>query len=153
MTHSTRVEVENASSSTEVPSEPDLSRWISVATAELSEPCSVYLRIVDSDEIRQLNAQYRDKPGATNVLSFPLDAPIEDGSRLLGDLVICAEVVATEAVQQHKRASDHWAHLVIHGTLHLLGYDHVEEADAERMEDLERDLLRQFGISDPYQPA
>lgn len=152
MTTATLVEVENVSSS-KIPPNEEISRWISAATAERGEACSVYLRIVDPDESQQLNTQYRDKPSPTNVLSFPLDAPLEDGTRLLGDLVICADVVAAEAVQQHKRAADHWAHLLIHGTLHLLGYDHVEEADAEQMEHLERNLLAQFGISDPYQPV
>ena len=151
MTINTQVEVENASSSSQIPRHAEILRWVAAAAADTGRPCSVYVRIVDADESQQLNTQYREKPRPTNVLSFPLDAPLEDGSQLLGDLVVCAEVVEREAVEQQKQPSDHWAHLLIHGTLHLLGYDHVEEADAEQMENLERSLLAQFGISDPYQ--
>ena len=107
------------------------------------------IRIVDALESRQLNHQYRGKDAATNVLSFPAEMPVP-GETLLGDLVICAPVVADEAVAQGKAARAHWAHMVIHGTLHLLGMDHQNEAEAEQMEQRERVLLAGFGFSDPY---
>ena len=107
------------------------------------------IRIVDALESRQLNHQYRGKDAATNVLSFPAEMPVP-GETLLGDLVICAPVVADEAVAQGKAARAHWAHMVIHGTLHLLGMDHQNDAEAEQMEQRERVLLAGFGFSDPY---
>ena len=90
------------------------------------------------------------KDYATNVLSFPFESPIPLPVRLLGDLVICAEVVAHEAKSQGKPLLAHWAHMVVHGTLHLLGYDHIEEAEAEHMEQLERNILAALGYPDPY---
>lgn len=154
MTTRTWLEVDNHSRASALPSDAQMRHWVSAALAGSDEPaCSVYLRIVDEEESEQLNQQYRNKARPTNVLSFPLDAPLEDGSRLLGDLVVCADVVAREADEQGKALPDHWAHMLIHGTLHLLGYDHVEETDAEQMENLERKLLAQFGISDPYLPV
>lgn len=99
----------------------------------------------------QLNANYRGKDGATNVLSFPADLPAELDLPLLGDIVICAPVVIAEADQQGKTASAHWAHMTVHGTLHLLGYDHVKEEEAEIMEALESAILRQLDYSCPYE--
>ena len=107
------------------------------------------IRIVDALESRQLNHQYRGKGAATNVLSFPAEMPVP-GENLLGDLVICAPVVADEARAQGKLARAHWAHMVIHGTLHLLGMDHQNDAEAEQMERRERVLLAGFGFGDPY---
>lgn len=107
------------------------------------------IRIVDALESRQLNHQYRGKDAATNVLSFPAEMPVP-GETLLGDLVICAPVVASEAAAQGKLVRAHWAHMVIHGTLHLLGMDHQNDAEAERMEQRERVLLAGFGFGDPY---
>lgn len=107
------------------------------------------IRIVDALESRQLNRQYRGKDAATNVLSFPAEMPVP-GEAVLGDLVICAPVVADEARAQGKLARAHWAHMVIHGTLHLLGMDHQNDAEAEQMEQRERVLLAGFGFSDPY---
>ncbi|MCB1757554.1 MAG: rRNA maturation RNase YbeY, partial [Gammaproteobacteria bacterium] len=105
---------------------------------------------VDEQEIQSLNATYRDKNQVTNVLSFPADYPPEISLPYLGDILICAAVVNTEAVEQGKPAEAHWAHMVIHGVLHLRGYDHIEEEDAERMERLETELLGELGFSDPY---
>jgi probable rRNA maturation factor len=110
----------------------------------------VAIRIVDADEGRALNLQYRGRDYATNVLSFPADLPPGLNLPLIGDLVICAPVVAREAAEQGKKPADHWAHLTIHGTLHLLGYDHIEEAEAEAMEGLETRVLAGLGIADPY---
>ncbi len=106
--------------------------------------------LVDEPEGRALNLQYRGRDYATNVLSFPVELPPGVRSPLLGDLVICAPVIAREAAEQRKLLSDHYAHMVIHGTLHLLGHDHIDDADAERMEHLERRILARLGIADPY---
>lgn len=103
------------------------------------------IRIVGEDESRALNAGYRGKDKPTNVLSFP------GGGGMLGDLVICAPVVAREALEQGKQARAHWAHMVVHGCLHLRGYDHEHELDAQRMEAREKRILRGLGFADPYQ--
>ncbi len=106
--------------------------------------------LVDEPEGRAYNLQYRGRDYATNVLSFPVELPPGVRSPLLGDLVICAPVIAREAAEQRKLLSDHYAHMVIHGTLHLLGHDHIDDADAERMEALERRILARLEIADPY---
>ena len=107
------------------------------------------VRVVGSAESRRLNVRYRGKDKPTNVLSFP-PAPLPGGSRLLGDLVICAQVVRSEAREQRKSLEAHWAHLVVHGALHLVGYDHEREAEAKRMERREVAVLRRLGFSNPY---
>jgi probable rRNA maturation factor len=109
------------------------------------------LRIVDASESQQLNADYRDKNKPTNVLSFPFEAPEYIDMPFLGDLVVCAIVVENEAKEQNKNISDHWAHLCIHGLLHLLGYDHIQEDEAEEMESIETSILAKLDIDDPYQ--
>jgi len=108
------------------------------------------IRVVDQAESAELNEQYRKKQGATNVLSFPFEAPIEIDIDLLGDLVICAPLVIEEATQQNKAVVMHWSHLIVHGCLHLLGYDHIDDGDANKMEGLERQIMKQLGYSDPY---
>ncbi|MDT8895349.1 rRNA maturation RNase YbeY [Halomonas sp. I1] len=108
------------------------------------------IRFVDAEESRTLNRDYRDRDRPTNVLSFPFECPPTVPIPLLGDLVICHPVVVAEAEQQHKSLIDHYAHMVVHGTLHLLGYDHIEDDEAEVMEALERDILAGLGIADPY---
>lgn len=108
------------------------------------------LRIVDEEEITDLNNQYRGKNTSTNVLSFPADIPTHIDIQLLGDIVICSQVVEREAQDQCKKKSSHWAHMIVHGTLHLLGYDHISDDEAEIMEGLEIDILNQFGIENPY---
>lgn len=140
----------------QVPSLEKFRQWSEVAIAaasDLSKPVSVSLRIVDEAEARRLNAQYRDKDYATNVLSFPLHLPLgqpEMDHRPLGDIVICPQVVEAEARTQQKALEDHWAHLLIHGILHLLGYDHEDEESARIMEALEVSCLQKLGISNPY---
>ncbi len=114
------------------------------------------IRIVDKAEIQALNRDYRHKDAATNVLSFPyegfpFESPVEMQLPLLGDLVICHDIVVEEAQQQHKSIVEHWAHMVVHGVLHLKGYDHIEDAEAEIMEALEIQILHKLGITDPYQ--
>jgi len=106
---------------------------------------------VDESESVELNETYRGKVGPTNVLSFPFDTEIELTPILLGDLVICVPVVEREAKAQSKLSEHHWAHMVIHGCLHLLGFDHIDDADAVEMETLETDILRSLAIKDPYQ--
>jgi probable rRNA maturation factor len=114
------------------------------------KPAELSIRIVGAREGRALNRQYRDKDYATNVLSFPAELPRGVASPLLGDMVICAPVVAREAREQGKSARDHYAHLTVHGVLHLLGFDHQNERDATRMETLETRILATLGIADPY---
>jgi len=109
------------------------------------------VRFVDKPEIQQLNKTYRHQDKATNVLSFPSDLPIEIEEAILGDVVICVEVVTEEAHAQGKTFENHLLHMAIHGTLHLLGFDHIEESDAEKMETLEVKILEKMQISNPYQ--
>ncbi|MDP5031252.1 MAG: rRNA maturation RNase YbeY [Paraglaciecola sp.] len=151
-----------------IPDEATLASWLNAVLAELSiQDKEVTIRVVDEAESQQLNYQYRSKNSPTNVLSFPFEMPDllavdEDGEssaidlaetefNLLGDLVICAPIVADEAKQQNKILTHHWAHMVVHGTLHLLGYDHINDDEAEHMESLERKILQQLSIDDPYQ--
>ena len=137
------------------PSEEDLTRWCNLALQKIMpEATEVTLRIVDKAESQQLNNDYRGINQPTNVLSFPFEAPIdlppEAELSLLGDLVICLPLVIEEATQQQKSALDHWAHLVIHGLLHLQGYDHETDSEAEIMESLEIALLAKLNINNPY---
>nr|WP_250646443.1 rRNA maturation RNase YbeY [Pseudomonas oligotrophica] len=134
-----------------VPAEADLRRWCELGLRQRSADSELTIRVVDEAEGRELNRTWRHKDYATNVLSFPAEVPegILD-IPLLGDLVICAPVVAREAAEQGKPLEAHWAHLVIHGCLHLLGYDHIEDEEAEEMEALERELLAELGHPDPY---
>jgi len=109
------------------------------------------IRIVDMDEIRSLNNTYRHKDEANNVLSFDNNLPIEIDEKILGDVVICTEVVSEEAKEQNKSFNDHMVHISVHGTLHLMGYDHLEKDEASKMESLEINILGKIGISNPYQ--
>lgn len=145
------LDVQVASEAADLPEEPDLRRWCELALRARQGDSELTIRLVDEDEGRELNRTWRHKDYATNVLSFPADVPDEFlDIPLLGDLVICAPVVVREAAEQGKPAKAHWAHLVIHGCLHLLGYDHLEDDEAEEMEDLERQLLAELGYPDPY---
>ncbi|WP_019615799.1 rRNA maturation RNase YbeY [Psychromonas ossibalaenae] len=114
------------------------------------EEVELTVRIVDQDESQELNNTYRGKDKPTNVLSFPFQNPPGITLPLLGDLVICKQVVEKEALQQNKSETEHWAHMLIHGTLHLLGYDHIIEQEAVEMETLETKLLMELGFADPY---
>ena len=138
-----------------VPAAASFTRWVAaaLATARRRGPAELSIRIVGTREGRGLNRHYRGKDCATNVLSFPVELPRGVASPLLGDLVICAPVVAREARAQRKPLRDHYAHLTVHGVLHLLGYDHVVERDAVRMEALEVAVLAGLGVPDPYRPA
>lgn len=133
-----------------LPSEQDFQRWLDAVLPQFQEESEVTIRIVDEAESRELNHTYRGKDKPTNVLSFPFEAPPEVELSLLGDLIICRQVVAAEAVEQQITEDEHWAHMVVHGCLHLLGYDHIEDEEAEEMEALETDILQQMGYADPY---
>lgn len=143
------VDIQRATDADGQPDDESLKRWAGLAL-QGKPGHELTIRLVDADESRELNHEYRGKDAPTNVLSFPSDLPPELNIPLLGDLVICVPVVLREAAEQGKSAEAHWAHMVIHGCLHLLGYDHMEEAEAEEMESLERQLLAELGISDPY---
>ena len=135
-----------------LPQRASFQRWIetTLRMAKRRGNSEVSIRLVDADEGRALNRQYRQRDYATNVLSFPLE--LEPGIKLplLGDLAICAPVVAREAREQGKPLRDHYAHMTVHGILHLLGHDHENDVDAERMENLERKILAELGFADPY---
>lgn len=139
------------------PRQDEMASWIEAALGAAGrEACGweLTVRIVDEGESRQLNAAYRGRDKPTNVLSFPFEPPPglpAAEAQILGDLVICAPVVASEAVAQGKPERDHWAHMVVHGTLHLLGHDHLEDGEAERMETLEKRALAGIGVPDPYE--
>lgn len=142
------VEIQIASKEKDLPADEDFMKWAQAALEK--ENAEVVIRIVDEEESQQLNSQYRGRDKPTNVLSFPFEAPPEVPSEHLGDLVICAPVVAEEAARQGKPLAHHWAHMVVHGMLHLQGHDHQNPEEAEQMESLERKLLADMDIPDPY---
>jgi len=144
------LELQKVSSAEGIPEEADFNRWAEAALSGRRERAELVIRVVDEEEIAALNRDYRGKEGTTNVLSFPFEAPPPVESDLIGDLVVCAPVVSREALEQGKPAQAHWAHMVVHGTLHLLGYDHMEEEAAQEMEALERNILAGLGYPDPY---
>jgi probable rRNA maturation factor len=135
-----------------VPASASFRLWVEAALrgAKRRKATELAIRIVDTHEGRALNREYRSKDYATNVLSFPVELPPGVTLPLIGDLAICAPVVAREAAEQGKPARDHWAHMTVHGVLHLLGYDHIEDAEAEAMEALETRILAGLDIADPY---
>ena len=156
------LDLQLASDCSDIPAQQDIQLWLNTLLCyQQLDNKEITVRIVDDAEIHQLNQQYRGKDKATNVLSFPFEMPelvLPDGvhldesmSNFLGDIVICAQVVKQESKQQNKMIGHHWAHMLIHGTLHLLGYDHIEEHDAQEMEGIEIAILRKLGIDDPYQ--
>jgi probable rRNA maturation factor len=160
------LDLQLATNSTDVPKQEDIQLWLDTLLLhqQMTEK-EITVRIVDVAEIQQLNLQYRGKDKPTNVLSFPfempeldlpdaaqLGAPLDESmSDFIGDIVICTQVVSQESQQQNKLLSHHWAHMIIHGTLHLLGYDHIEEQEAEEMEGIEIAILQKLAIDDPYQ--
>ncbi|SLM63865.1 MULTISPECIES: rRNA maturation RNase YbeY [Dickeya] len=133
-----------------LPPETDFQRWLQAVLPQFQEIAEVTIRVVDEEESHHLNLTYRGKDKPTNVLSFPFEAPPEVELPLLGDLVICRQVVEQEAIEQGKSAEEHWAHMVVHGSLHLLGYDHIEDSEAEEMEALETEIMQSMGYNDPY---
>ena len=133
----------------DVPEPSLLQSW--AQAAYLSDvPAVASMLVTTADEIQQLNKQYRDKDKATNVLSFPMESPEEVDLCLLGDIVLCAKVIRQEALEQSKSEQAHWAHMVVHGMLHLQGYDHVDDEEADEMEQKEIFILNQLGFDNPY---
>lgn len=149
--HSSLIIVQYAVPSHGLPAPADVERWAHSALS-VRPGAEITVRIVDEAESAALNAAYRRRSGSTNVLSFPFEppAPVPSAQRYLGDVVICAPVVAREAREQGKDSAAHWAHMVLHGCLHLVGYDHLDDAQAHEMETLETELLAGMGYADPY---
>ena len=144
------IDVQYALAADGLPPAEQIRQWAVLALQGRGERAELTVRIVDEAEITALNRQYRGKDGATNVLSFPYESVQGLASSLLGDVVICAPVVVSEAVAQGKSPGAHWAHIVVHGVLHLLGHDHLHDAEASAMEALETSLLASIGVSNPY---
>lgn len=151
------IDVQLACDPSKAPDRQVLADWVQRALREAFDgppaDSEVSVRVVEADEMRSLNREYRGRDYATNVLSFPagdIDGLPAEAGRLLGDIVICADVVNAEAAEQGKLREDHWAHMLVHGALHLLGHDHQEDAEAAAMETLEKRVLNRYGLADPY---
>ena len=145
------LEIQNESQSSLIPEKKQFKYWLDAVLKNDNQDSEIVIRVVDKDEMIKFNEQYRDKKGSTNILSFPFEVPDGVESQLLGDLLVCAPVVEQEARQQNKKLEQHWAHLIIHGILHLLGYNHIDDVEAEEMEALEINILSTIGINNPYQ--
>lgn len=149
------LDVQRVSGASDLPSDSQLRRWARAALADIGGSHELTVRIVDAAESAALNTEYRHKHGPTNVLSFPFEAPPGMSTRLLGDLVLCADVVQREA-REHGKAPPHaqwahWAHMIVHGVLHLRGFDHLTAAEAQAMEALEIEILARLGYPNPYE--
>lgn len=144
------LDLQLASTASNLPTEAQIQQWLNAAVLPFQAEAEVTVRIVDETESQQLNFDYREKDKPTNVLSFPFQCPPGIELPLLGDLVICAGVVAQEATEQNKSLDAHWAHMVVHGSLHLLGFDHINDDDATEMEAEEVQILAELGFADPY---
>jgi len=150
-----QVDVQLAADDESIPTADDIAIWVNRAIDAVgnSSNMEVSVRVVGADEMQQLNSEFRDQNKPTNVLSFPagdLTGLPDEAERPLGDIVVCAAVVAAEAEQQEKTQSDHWAHMIVHGTLHLLGFDHENDSDAAAMESLEILIMGNYGVANPY---
>lgn len=134
-----------------------IAAWADLVIRQMGEELEqteVCIRVVGENESRTLNAGFRNRDKPTNVLSFPADMTLPGSEvRILGDVVVCAPVVRREAVEQNKKMNDHFAHMVVHGMLHLYGYDHIDAGEADAMENLEKDILGVLGVADPYEPV
>jgi len=147
------IEIQDVVNSIGQPNPQQIQFWIDTALEGLDRETEIVVRIVDEQESAQLNERYRHKQGPTNILSFPFEIPEglqNTGLNLLGDLVICAPIVEKEALEQHKTLEHHWAHMIVHGVLHLLGYDHNDDEGAELMESKEIAILKKLKINNPY---
>lgn len=156
------LDLQLATDCADIPKQEDIQLWLdTLLLHQQIAQKEITVRIVDEAEIQQLNQQYRGKDKPTNVLSFPFEMPElslpidvqidESISMFLGDIVICTQVVKQESLEQNKLLGHHWAHMIIHGTLHLLGYDHIDEQEAQEMEGIEMAILQKLAIDDPYQ--
>jgi probable rRNA maturation factor len=153
MTHDYTVDVQYAASHTDMtalPTQQEIENWVIETCKPFLQTAEVSVRIVDNAEMMALNQRYRQKPDPTNVLSFPASLPAGCDYPLLGDIVLAASVITQEALKQHKSPISHWAHMVIHGTLHLLGFDHETDIAATQMEALEIKILQYFDFKNPY---
>ena len=144
------LDIQSASSSEDAPDDQSIKRWVSAALDSKTGDTELSIRIVDEAEGKALNETYRGASGPTNVLSFPFDEKTPEPLPLIGDIVVCAPVVAREAEQQNKALNAHWAHMIIHGVLHLLGYDHQNDSEAAIMEVLETEIMQKLGFPPPY---
>ena len=144
------VDVQFASQSPQIPDRQSIKMWVRTVLADYNKDTELVIRVVDEYEGTELNKKWRQMDTPTNVLSFPVSNIEAINHNILGDIVICAPVVAREAREQGKSIDAHWAHIVIHGVLHLLEYDHITKEDAEIMETLETDILANLGYADPY---
>ena len=150
-----QVDVQIAVDEQFVPESGDIATWVgrAVLAAGRSDEAEISVRVVGASEMQQLNSEFREQDKSTNVLSFPagsIEGLPPDAELPLGDIVVCASVVRSEAEEQGKAVADHWAHMMVHGTLHLLGFDHENDSDAAVMEDLEIQILTDHGIANPY---
>ena len=145
------INIQRVVNSTYIPTDESLTQWINAAQTSAQKNTEITLRIVSADEIQSLNRDYRNKDVATNVLSFSSEVPVGPNVQLLGDIVICADIVAQEAQDFGKALEDRWAHMVIHGCLHVQGFDHIESDEREVMENKEIEVLKALGFSNPYQ--
>lgn len=148
-----QIDLQIACEETQLPSKEQFQLWVDTALAEVNttnKNFELTIRLVDIEESQQLNLQYRGKDKPTNVLSFPFEVPEGIELNLLGDLIICIDVMKKEANDQNKVLFDHWAHLVVHGCLHLVGFDHISDSDALEMETIEISILKKLNISNPY---
>ena len=145
-----KVNIQRATKTPNLPSNQRIRTWVRAALAGRVPQAELTIRVVGTREAARLNRTWRGKKGPTNVLSFPTDDRYGLAAGFLGDIVLCAPVIVREAMQQGKSLGAHWAHMIMHGTLHLLGYDHVKPAEARKMESLEKKLLATLSIADPY---
>lgn len=146
----THVDVQFACQDGNTPTAAEIRTWVKSTLKDFRKNYELTVRIVDKQEATDLNKRWRNVSGPTNVLSFPYGETTGPARELLGDIVICAPIVEEEAARQKKKPEAHWAHMVVHGTLHLLGFDHVEDQDAEKMEAMEISILGKLGYSNPY---
>lgn len=147
------VDLQIACQDVNLPSHDDFQHWVEAALLSFNKPFELTIRLVGNEESQQLNSQYRGKDKPTNVLSFPFEVPEGIDLDLLGDLIICVPVVEKEALEQGKTLNAHWAHMVVHGCLHLLGFDHIADEEAEEMEALETKIITALKFPAPYETS